>query len=702
MHPHHRFEMSSVLDSELLASHVNQQLKQNVQLLMPSYKDEIEFQTFVDEVKPMVQANQGYMMIELDRDFYMPGDTVHGSVFFELFNISLQTKLMIRIEGFEIVSKRVYNKIFEAEEDVDIGERQGSDLRANARGSSKTSADKFNNQSQLKKRLEIPELKQLGRQTPDLPAVRPRGGNQDFGRTGSLNISQSSVPKYQSAIEGNQNHEKSVKRLSQFSKNYEITSNQDGPFKMASFIEDQNRSPDDQEIMCWFKEESRMFTFRGGKIPIGQYEFPFQFQIPAKDLPSTFQFINANGENFQVKYSVTVFFEDIEPLLIFSKEINIVQGEPLLTIINPKLNIIDHDLNLQKGLLHNKQIGSDAVVEIVYPKVPRNQSKKSRKIGIVEERQPMLLGSSGSGLVQQLLINSKMCLFCSGKPINAEVRVNRQIFEPYDSIEIEIDLGQQFNTITGIKATLFVEVQIHSSQDQNGQQMAYENKWRNHKYRSIGMNYETKTIEKIQQEIKTEKLIRPFRQNEIIKFNMEKYREVIEKTKQEHFIKSQIDREILLKNEGALFRAQQKKVIINGQEAPKRPGQILVQGNQIAQTIQCFNIATCNGNFIKSSFYVEVIIETYQVFSGKKQNKLRFPIQFYSKAKSKNSDNKLSSAQASSRSTVQLQEVDTSKPELLSNIEKLRKIFPKCFQPILMPSSLISIDENEDIFDQNE
>lgn len=33
---------------------------------------------------------------------------------------------------------------------------------------------------------------------------------------------------------------------------------------------------------------------------------------------------------------------------------------------------------------------------------------------------------------------------------------------------------------------------------------------------------------------------------------MEKYREVIEKTKQEHFIKTQIDREVLLKNEGAL------------------------------------------------------------------------------------------------------------------------------------------------------
>lgn len=41
--------------------------------------------------------------------------------------------------------------------------------------------------------------------------------------------------------------------------------------------------------------------------------------------------------------------------------------------------------------------------------------------------------------------------------------------------------------------------------------MTHENKWKNHKYRSIGLNYETKMIETIQKKIKTEKLIRPFR-----------------------------------------------------------------------------------------------------------------------------------------------------------------------------------------------
>jgi hypothetical protein len=81
----------------------------------------------------------------------MPGDTVHGSVFFELFNISLQTKLMIRIEGFEIVSKRLSKKIFDPEDDNYLGDGKNSDLRASARGSSKTSVENNNNNNETSK-----------------------------------------------------------------------------------------------------------------------------------------------------------------------------------------------------------------------------------------------------------------------------------------------------------------------------------------------------------------------------------------------------------------------------------------------------------------------------------------------------------------------------------------------------------------------
>jgi hypothetical protein len=49
-------------------------------------------------------------------------------------------------------------------------------------------------------------------------------------------------------------------------------------------------------------------------------------------------------------------------------------------------------------------------------------------------------------------------MLCPGKPINAEVRLNKLIFEPYDSIDVEIDLGLQFKDIVTIKASLFVEI----------------------------------------------------------------------------------------------------------------------------------------------------------------------------------------------------------------------------------------------------
>lgn len=55
----------------------------------------------------MVNREIGYMFITLDRHDYAPGDTINGSVFFELFRIGYQTKLIIQFEGSEILPKRL-------------------------------------------------------------------------------------------------------------------------------------------------------------------------------------------------------------------------------------------------------------------------------------------------------------------------------------------------------------------------------------------------------------------------------------------------------------------------------------------------------------------------------------------------------------------------------------------------------------------
>ena len=44
-----------------------------------------DFKYFIDKVQPTVNKDVGYMFIVLDRENYSPGDTVNGTVYFELF-----------------------------------------------------------------------------------------------------------------------------------------------------------------------------------------------------------------------------------------------------------------------------------------------------------------------------------------------------------------------------------------------------------------------------------------------------------------------------------------------------------------------------------------------------------------------------------------------------------------------------------------
>lgn len=51
---------------------------------------------------------------------------------------------------------------------------------------------------------------------------------------------------------------------------------------------DNDISEEDQGI-CLFKIDKRVFSFRGKQTPAGQYEFPFTFCLPERgSLPSTF------------------------------------------------------------------------------------------------------------------------------------------------------------------------------------------------------------------------------------------------------------------------------------------------------------------------------------------------------------------------------------------------------------------------------
>lgn len=84
---------------------------------MPNYVNNIDFKNFIDEVQPTVNANFGYMFILLEKNEYVPGQIIKGSVFFELFHISFQTKLMLKFDGIEIIPKRMVKKVKDNKDD---------------------------------------------------------------------------------------------------------------------------------------------------------------------------------------------------------------------------------------------------------------------------------------------------------------------------------------------------------------------------------------------------------------------------------------------------------------------------------------------------------------------------------------------------------------------------------------------------------
>jgi len=58
-------------------------------------------------------------------------------------------------------------------------------------------------------------------------------------------------------------------------------------------------------------------------MPQGQYEFNFTFELP-KSAPSSFKFITAKGEQYSVTYTIYVYFNDPQPLMVQFTEIRVL------------------------------------------------------------------------------------------------------------------------------------------------------------------------------------------------------------------------------------------------------------------------------------------------------------------------------------------------------------------------------------------
>ena len=59
----------------------------------------------------------------------------------------------------------------------------------------------------------------------------------------------------------------------------------------------------------------------------GLYEFPFTFKIPKKDVPSSFKYITCKGDCYSVNYTIEVYFNDANSLMIQTKEFRILAAQ---------------------------------------------------------------------------------------------------------------------------------------------------------------------------------------------------------------------------------------------------------------------------------------------------------------------------------------------------------------------------------------
>ena len=66
---------------------------------IPSYYKEPKFQVFLSHFKAHINEGSGYMFIITDKNYYQPGDTISGSIFFELFHECISKDLMIEFIG---------------------------------------------------------------------------------------------------------------------------------------------------------------------------------------------------------------------------------------------------------------------------------------------------------------------------------------------------------------------------------------------------------------------------------------------------------------------------------------------------------------------------------------------------------------------------------------------------------------------------
>lgn len=97
------------------------------------------------------------MFIRLDKEdsFYRSGETVKGTVFFELFHKSTQNELFIKFQGVQIVPKHIKRKILYGVDSVD---EDSSDTNAKASKANHQDKDEYEDEDDEVSDREKPDI----------------------------------------------------------------------------------------------------------------------------------------------------------------------------------------------------------------------------------------------------------------------------------------------------------------------------------------------------------------------------------------------------------------------------------------------------------------------------------------------------------------------------------------------------------------
>lgn len=109
-----------------------------------------------------------------------------------------------------------------------------------------------------------------------------------------------------------------------------------------------------------------------------------------------------------------------------------------------------------------------------------------------------------------------------------------------------MNFGSSYKSISSIKATLIVRIQVYDLLNPN------------------------KILEEFEHAIIPAAKVKPFLQRETLSIDLENYKEVVEKAKDDYNLEVQLDGHPLIKNEIAIKTLDRKRVQLDGNEVQKR------------------------------------------------------------------------------------------------------------------------------------